>query len=156
MEVSPGQPTQLSEFRRTGNFEVNDIEYRDISVDHTRVLAKGKKSEHFELSIASINGMKRKKWKRFGSKLLALGIVLLLSSLIGPFLFGSYLYMSSEYMFISFFMLLGLVVITIWLVAKREELQIYTPDGVFKLEGSAGFVDDIWKAIRNEVRWEIQ
>jgi len=158
MEFSeqPTQPTQSGGFSRTGKFEINDIEFRDVRVNRSRILATGKKWQHFEFSIAAIDGMWKEKWRRFGFKLLALGIILLLFPLTGPILFGPFLFMGSGYLMIFFFMIIGLIVVLVWLFVRREALQIYTASGSFKIEGSSGFVDEIWHAIRKEVRWDVK
>jgi hypothetical protein len=154
LEIVPEQPTQPTGFRKSGKFEINNIEFRDISVDRSRILATGKKWQHFELSVASIDGMWKEKWRRFGVKLLAIGILLLIFPLSGPVLFGPFLFIGSGYIVLFFFMFLGLLVVLAWLLVKREALRIYTPSGAFKIEGSSGLVDEVWIAIRKEVRWE--
>jgi hypothetical protein len=153
MELATEQPTQPAGFRKSGKFEINDIKFRDIIVDDVRILATGKKWQHFELSIASINGMWKEKWRRFGLKLLAAGVFLLLFPLSGPYLFGPLIYTGSGLYLIFFFMFIGLALVLVWLLVKREALQIYTPSGSFKIEGASGFVDDVWTVIRKNVRW---
>ena len=154
MELATEQPTQPVGFRRSGKFEINDIEFRDIIVDDVRILATGKKWQHFELSIAAIIGMWKEKWRRFGLKLLAAGVILLFFPLLGPLWFGPYMYVGSGAFLMFFFMFIGLALVLAWFLIKREALQIYTPSETFKIEGAAGFVDEVWTVIRKKVRWD--
>jgi hypothetical protein len=159
MELSAEQPKQPIGFRRTGKFEINDVEFREVSVDRVRILAIGKKWQHFELSIAAIVGMWKEKWRRFGIKLLAIGIILLLFPLYASMLLPLSLFLFDPmlvYNLMFGFMALGLLIVIVWLFVKREALKIYTPSETFRIEGYSGFVDDIWQAIRKEVRWDIQ
>ena len=37
--------------------------------------------------------------------------------------------------------------ILLWLFVKRESLILFTPGGMFKIEGSASFVESLWAKI---------
>ncbi|MHA2135463.1 MAG: hypothetical protein ACXAEN_26535 [Candidatus Thorarchaeota archaeon] len=145
--------TQLDEpreegFRRSEKFEINDRQFKEITVDKNRIMAIAKKWARFELLISCICAAWMEKWRRFSLKVLAAGAVLIgfpffsaMIPLLGPII------VAGGYVFILFFMFVGLVLIAIWALFKRESLLLFTPGGMFKIEGSAGFVEDVWKEV---------
>jgi hypothetical protein len=133
-------------FKRSEKFEINDIEFRQIEIDENRIIAKGKSWTTFELLISFIGAAWMEKWRRFGAMMLAAGVILLLFPLILP-LFGGYYMMQYFTFFLVTFMPIGIVLIVIWFLLKREALLVFTPGGNFKIEGSSRFVDDVWSTV---------
>jgi len=150
MEVGGQQPV----FKRSEKFEINDIEFREIQVDSDRIIAKGKSWTAFELLISFIGAAWKEKWRKYGTKMLAIGIILLGSPFFMMLIpgLGMFVASTSGFMFLLPLMMLGLVLILLWALVKREALKIYTPAEVFKIEGSAGFVEAVWEAITTQQR----
>jgi hypothetical protein len=146
MEI-PTQPSEPLDFSRSEKFEINDIKFREIKIDHSRISAVGKKSwTKFELLLSFIGAAWMEKWRRFGAKVLVIGI-LLLAWPIAIFL-PSMWYMGTSGMFyMIIFMIPGIILVILWAILKREALLIFTPGGIFKIEGSVGFVDAVWSRI---------
>lgn len=150
MEVQEQQPV----FNRSEEFEINDIEFREMTIDDYRLQAEGKSWTRFELRLSFIGAAWMEKWRRFGSKMLAAGIILLLWPFFVVFIPGMAMlfYGPGGLYFMLPFMMLGVVLIMLWALVKREAVRIYTPAEVFKLEGSAGFVEAVWNAISSQQR----
>ncbi len=135
-------------FSRSEKFEINNIEFTEITIDRNRITARSKKWSQFELLISFIGAAWMERWRRFGLKVLVIGLVLILSPymasiipVIGP------LIIYSGYMMIMLLMMIGLILILLWALLKREALLLYTPGGTFKIEGSAGFVEAVWQEV---------
>ena len=147
------QPTQTNQdsgiFRRNEKFEIDEHEFREIQVDNNRVIARGKSWETFEILISFIGAAWMEKWRRFGTKLLGAGIFLIGFPFFGSFIPGfTYLFWGTSSIIITMpLMAVGVIVLIIWTIVKREALKIYTPAGSFKIEGTSVFVDSVWKAI---------
>lgn len=148
MEI-PTSQSREDIFRRSEKFEINDIEFREIQIDRHRIFAKGKSWTSFELLISFIGAAWMEKWRRFGTKLLAGGIIVFAFPFFSFLIPGMYLlfYGSSGLMMMLSFMIVGLACILIWFIVKREALLLFTPGGEFKIEGSAGFVEAVWNTI---------
>ncbi len=156
MEVRDQETSYMysEEFQRSEKFEINDIEFVEIRIDSNRLIAKGKTWTTFELLLSFIGAAWMEKWRRFGSKMLAAGIILLLWPFFVVFIPGMAMlfYGPGGLYFMLPFMMLGVVFIMLWALVKREAVRIYTPAEVFKLEGSAGFVEAVWNAISSQQR----
>jgi len=129
-------------FRRSERFEINNSPFREIEVKQDRIVAKGESWTTFELLVSYIGAAWMQKARRFGGSLLAAGAVLLLSP------FWMMILMSYAGFYISIMlMFLGVGLILIWMVVKRESILMFTPSTVFRFEGNAGFVDALWQAV---------
>ncbi|MHA2264373.1 MAG: hypothetical protein ACXAEN_18425 [Candidatus Thorarchaeota archaeon] len=146
----PGQ--RLEGFRRSEKFEINDLQFKEITVDKNRIMATAKKWAKFELLISFIGAAWMEKWRRFGFKMLAAGIILAglgfyMSLSLGSILSLIMIWDPMYLFFVTLPFVVGIVLIIVWLVSKREALLLFTPGGMFKIEGSAGFVEDVWKEV---------
>lgn len=146
MEINIQNEQPSGVFRRAEKFEIDEHPFREISIDGNRVIAHGKSWESFEVLISFIGAAWMEKWRKYGIKVLGAGIFLIVLSfftiVLGPL--G----------IITMFLLIpvGILVIAVWALAKREALRIYTPAAVFKIEGASDFVEAVWKAITNAQR----
>jgi len=140
------QPSEFRDFSRSENFEINDIKFREIKIDHSRISAVGKSWTKFELLLSFIGAAWMEKWRRFGAKMLAVGIILFAWPIV-VFVPSIGFMGSSGLLYMIMFMLPGIILIILWAVLKREALLIFTPGGTFKIEGSVGFVDAVWSRI---------
>lgn len=138
---------QQSVFARSEKLEIDEMPFVEIQIDDNRLTAKGTSWNTFELLLRFIGGAWMVKWKRFGVKMLVAGALLLGFPFYGLLLIGP-----SALFFILPFGIVGGTLIVVWGLFKRESLRIYTPAAVFKIEGSAGLVADIWKAITAQQR----
>jgi len=151
-------PTQGNQdngiFNRSEKFEIDEHEFRKIEIDSNRVIAKGKSWETFEILITFIGAAWMEKWRRFGTKVLGAGIFLAGLPFFGTFIPGfSLLFWGPASMMFTFpLMALGIVVVMVWALVKREALKVFTPAGAFKIEGTANFVESVWKAITSAQR----
>lgn len=136
-------------------FEINDKEFRELTIDSNRMIATGRSWKRFELLITFIGASWMEKWRRFSLKLLGLGIALIILGLFGPYAF-LFLYLLIPFelrVFLStIIFVLGIGIIVVWAVAKKEALMLYTSAGAFKIEGSAGFVDSLWRGVSQILR----
>ena len=143
--------SQEQTFRKSESFEINDIPFNTISIDDKRIVATGDQWRTFDILVSFVGGAWKEKWRRFGTKLLVVGIILLFFPVFSAFmpilllLFGQ----SLQLIVMMMFMALGLVLVIVWVVVKKEALMLYTHGEAYKIEGTAGFVDDLWVAIRN-------
>jgi hypothetical protein len=129
---------QSDVFTKSEKFEINEYEFRHIRVDRHRISAQGKSWTRFEILVSFIGAAWMEKWRRFGMKLLGVSILLIAlgstMALVNPMM-----------MFLS--MIPGIILILLWLFVKRESLILFTPGGMFKIEGSASFVESLWAKI---------
>ncbi|MFW9844292.1 MAG: hypothetical protein ACFFEV_06940 [Candidatus Thorarchaeota archaeon] len=152
------QPIQSNQdsrvFSSSEKFEIDEHEFREITIDSNRIVAKGKSWETFEILITFIGAAWMEKWRRFGTKVLVVGIFLAGLPFFGSLIpgFAILLWGSASMLFTLPLMALGIVLVMIWALIKREALKIYTPAGAFKIEGTSIFVDAVWKAITNAQR----
>ncbi|MHA2264401.1 MAG: hypothetical protein ACXAEN_18565 [Candidatus Thorarchaeota archaeon] len=139
-------------FRRSEKFEINDLQFKEITVEKNRIMATVKKWAKFELLISFIGAAWMEKWRRFGYKMLVVGIILTGLSFYASISLGSILAVIMSFnptymIYITLPFVVGIVLIIVWLVSKREALLLFTPGGMFKIEGSVGFVEDVWKEV---------
>jgi len=140
-------------FKRSEDFEIDEHPFREIQIDDNRVTAKGKSWETFEVLISFIGAAWMEKWRRFGTKLLAGDIFLLGLPFFAIIIPGfAYIFWGAEFVFMLPLMLLGIIPILVWALVKQEALKIYTPGAVFKIGGSSGLVEGVWKAITSAQR----
>ncbi|MGV9170659.1 MAG: hypothetical protein ACOC38_12055 [Promethearchaeia archaeon] len=128
--------SRSSEFTRSETFEIGEEKFERIRIDEKRIMAKGAQTR-FDLLISFIGGAWIKEWRRFGYKLLALGVIAILigTPLVQTGLLGMLVFAS------------GILLILVWLFVKCEAIVIYCPGHRFKIEGSSEFVDTVWNAI---------
>jgi len=137
-----------TEYHRAIRFEINEIQFREITIDSNRIMAEARKWGHFELLHSFIGAAWMEKWRRFGLKVLIAGFVLVLVSLpmgaLSPYtlMFGPGITILS----------LGVLLIVVWTFVKREALIVFTPGGQFKFEGPAAFIEEIWSEITRHQR----
>lgn len=124
-------------FTKSEKFEINDIEFRHIRVDRNRISAQGKSWTRFEILISFIGAAWLEKWRRFGMKVLGLGLLFIA--------LGIMLFIIPTMMILC--MIPGIILILLWLFAKREALILFTPGGTFKIEGTASFVESLWAKV---------
>ncbi|MHA1928242.1 MAG: hypothetical protein ACTSV2_06655 [Candidatus Thorarchaeota archaeon] len=126
--------------QHSAKFEINNTPFQSIHVDQFKLIATGKKWNHFELLISFIGGAWKEKWRKYGLKLLPIGIMIMMLGMT---------FLLSRYTIIMGVLLIavGIIPIAIALFVKSEGLMLYTHGGTFLFEGSAGFVDAIWEAI---------
>lgn len=43
--------------------------------------------------------------------------------------------------------MIGIILIAVWLLVKREAIHIYCKNGIFKIEGNSLFIDAVWNEI---------
>jgi len=152
MELPTNTEPVTRSFKRNERFEIDEHKFKEIQIDENRVIAKGKSWETFEILISFIGAAWMEKWRRFGTKVLAAGIFIAGFPIFGTLIPGfTYAFWSMGPALILL-IVFGGILILLWLLVKREALKIYTPGGVFKIEGSTTFVDDVWKAITKAQR----
>jgi hypothetical protein len=151
METHVQDPEDKGPFKRSEKFEINDIEFRDIEVTEDRVKARGKKWNAFELLLAFVGAAWMERWRRFSLKVLVAGVVFFFSPIslyvLSPMFWGG----TGGLQIMLLFMIIGLILIAVWAFVKREALLLFTPGGMFKIEGTAGFVDALWNEIGPKV-----
>ncbi|TFF92022.1 hypothetical protein EU545_02275 [Candidatus Thorarchaeota archaeon] len=145
---------QRSVFRRSESFEINDVEFAEIRIDSNRIIAKGRSWTTFELLISFIGAAWMEKWRRFGTKMLGAGILFVAFPFIMMTIpgFQMLFYYSTGWFFILPPMMLGILLVILWALVKREALKIYTPAETFKIEGSGGFIEAVWNQITSQQR----
>ncbi|MBD3158518.1 MAG: hypothetical protein GF309_06965 [Candidatus Lokiarchaeota archaeon] len=139
-----------STFTRSSRFEINDIEFTDIQIDERRVIAKGHSWNRFELLISFIGAIWMEKWRRFSNKLAVIGTTMAISPMLLSLFSGMgflFWYYVGTYYLALLSMGVGVILVLIWAFFKKEAIKIYTPSETFRLEGYAGFIDEVWAAI---------
>ena len=147
MEAS-GQQTA---FRRAEEFEIDNVKYIEVTVDGTRMTCRGAKWRTFEVLLSFIGAALMEKRRRFGAVLVVVGGILVALGLFDMLSMGGYMLYLSLMPFLLFGLLPffgGIGLILVWAVVKRESLIIYTPAKEFKMEGSAAFIDELWRSVR--------
>lgn len=151
MEVGNNQQP----FKRSDNFEINNTKFNEITVDNVRLIAKGPKWKTFELMIESIGAVWIEKMRKYGNVVSTMGIAFLVIAML--VLIGAGLappapdlasFILTVYVVVPFFT--GTILIVLWFIDKRESILIYTDCGKFKFEGSEGFIEAVWQAIRKQ------
>ena len=140
---TPG-PMDQSIFEEKTIFEINDIAFKEIQVNVDRIIGIGKKWTRFELLLSFIGAAWMEKWRRFGVKVLGAGVAIILFSF---WLMMPTYYPNSLQIFGILFMFIGIAVAGVWALIKREALLLFTPGGMFKIEGAANFIESLWKVI---------
>ena len=135
------RPTQEA-FKRSEKFEINNSPFRDIEVSRDRIVARGKTWTTFELLVSYIGAAWLQKARRYGGKMLAVGIVLIPSPFWMIFLLG---YMGFYIGFVG--TAAGTAIVVLWAVLKRESVIMFTPSKPFRFEGNAEFIDALWQAV---------
>jgi hypothetical protein len=125
-----------NKFIRTESFRIENEEFEEIRIDDRRILASGEDTR-LNLLISSIDGSWMRKWRRFGDRVLALGLLIMF--------FGSYL--STIGLFGVPFFVGGILIIIIGIFVKHEAIVIFCNGRKFKIEGSTEFIEDVWDAI---------
>lgn len=140
MEMQSRPPQEA--FKRSERFEIDNKPFTEIEVSQDRIIAKGKTWTTFELLVSYIGAALLQKSRKYGGKLLAVGIVLIPSPYWMMFLLGNIgFYMG----FIG--MAAGITLVVLWAILKRESVIMYTPSRPFRFEGSADFIDGLWRSI---------
>ena len=139
-------------FKRSDDFEIDNNKFTEVSVDNQRLVAKGPKWKSFELMISSITAAWLEKRRKYGTIVLVCGIALLVLGFFG-ILSTSYMlgYATGVYSMIFFGitpLFGGILLVVLWIIVKRESILIYTSGGSFKFEGSEGFIEAMWNAIK--------
>ena len=143
-KVQTPDPKGQSIFEQETMFEINDVAFMRIQVAVDRIRATGIEWTRFELLLSFIGAAWLKKWHRFGMRVLVAGIAVIAWSfgmMMAPYYWGYLLVYS------FFLMILGLIIVGIWVFVDREALLLFTPGGMFKIEGSLYFVESLWKVI---------
>ena len=141
MEMQSRPPQEA--FKRSERFEINNNPFTEIEVSQDRIVAKGKTWTTFELLVSYIGAAWLQKARKYGGKLLAVGIALLPGPLWMQFLLFSYMGF-----YLGFVLtVVGIVLIVVWAIVKRESVVMYTPSNPFRFEGSADFIDALWRSV---------
>ena len=143
-ELPTSGPKEQLIFEQETVFEINDVVFNKIQITADRIKGIGIKWTRFELLLSFIGAAWLEKWRRFGMELLGAGIAVIVLS-FGFMMIENSPSNSSILGFL--FMILGLAIVSIWALVKKEALLLFTPGGMFKIEGSLDFVESLWNVI---------
>ncbi|MFX1484909.1 MAG: hypothetical protein ACFFCP_17160 [Promethearchaeota archaeon] len=148
-----GASVQVYSYRQQ-SFEINEHQFKSIHIDSNRLVAKGKSWETCEILISFIGAAWMEKWRRFGLKLLGVAVFMIILPFMAFMIPGMTMLFwgPAGTTIILLFWVIAIVLVIVWIAFKREALMLYTPGGSFKIEGSASFIESVWKAVTEAQR----